>query len=89
MVFVELPAVGTKLTARGRLGTIESVKAASDLFSPVSGEVIEVNPALADRPELVNDEPYGQGWMAVVRMDSADGAAGLMDAAEYRRTLES
>jgi glycine cleavage system H protein len=87
VVFVELPAVGTKLSAHGRFGTIESVKAASDLFSPVSGEVIETNASLADAPELVNDEPYGQGWMLLVQLSDPSGAGELMDSAGYQQML--
>ena len=91
VVFVELPATGTQLEAAQSFGVIESVKTASDLFAPAAGEVIGVNAALADRPELVNDDPYGDGWM--IRLRLADSAAagddGLMDAAAYRSLVES
>src|SRR5262245_35663805 len=86
VVFVELPAVGTKVSAKMRFGTIESVKAASDLFSPVSGEVIEINQAIAEHPELVNDDPDGQGWMLVVRLEPRE-LTGLLDAAAYEQLI--
>ena len=86
VVFVELPSAGTVVTAKNRFGTIESVKAASDLFSPVSGEVVEVNAALNDQPELVNDEPYGQGWMMVLRLKDRAEMDQLLDAAKYRES---
>jgi glycine cleavage system H protein len=84
IVFVELPEIGRALTKDETLGVIESVKTASDLFAPVAGEVVAVNEALGDAPELVNSEPYEGGWM--VRLKLADPAAGeaLMDAAAYR-----
>src|ERR1051325_10769177 len=65
--FVELPSVGTQLDAADELGSIESVKAVSELFTPISGEVIEVNERLRDKPELVNTDPYGDGWMEIGR----------------------
>jgi glycine cleavage system H protein len=84
IVFVELPEIGRVLTKDETLGVIESVKTASDLFAPVAGEVIAVNEALEDAPELVNSEPYEGGWM--VRLKLEDPAAGeqLMDAAAYK-----
>ena len=84
IVFVELPEIGRTLTKDETLGVIESVKTASDLFAPVAGEVVAVNEALGDAPELVNSEPYEGGWM--VRLKLEDPAAGdvLMDAAAYR-----
>src|SRR6185312_17116492 len=68
VVFVELPQVGSQLEAGDELGSIESVKAVSELFSPVSGEVVEVNEKLAEKPELVNTDPYGDGWMIKIRL---------------------
>ena len=84
IVFVELPEIGRRLTKDETLGVIESVKTASDLFAPVAGEVVAVNEALGDAPELVNSEPYEAGWM--VRLKLEDPAAGevLMDAAAYQ-----
>jgi glycine cleavage system H protein len=83
VVFVELPQVGAQLEMGDDLGNIESVKAVSELFSPVGGEVIEVNEALADKPELVNTDPYGDGWMIKIRLADATEADELMNAEEY------
>lgn len=84
IVFVELPEPGRRLATGEALGVIESVKTASDLYAPAGGEVLEVNAALAGRPELVNDEPYGGGWMVRLRLDDPASADGLLDAAAYR-----
>jgi glycine cleavage system H protein len=92
VVFVELPAAGTRLDAAQAFGVIESVKTASDLYAPAAGEVVALNEALADRPELVNDDPYGEGWMIRVRLDDPAAVAGsdrLMDPAAYRSLLEA
>ncbi len=93
VVFVELPAAGTALQAAQSFGVIESVKTASDLYSPTAGEVIAVNDQLADKPELVNDDPYGEGWMIRVRLDDPSAASEpdgrLMDAAAYRSLVEA
>lgn len=89
VVFVELPQIGRKLEKDEAFGVIELVKTASDLMAPVAGEVIAVNDALADEPELVNSQPYEGGWM--VRLRLADPAAGaeLMDAAAYAESIGS
>ena len=88
VVFVELPAVGTTVERGEPFGVIESVKAVSDLYAPVTGEVVEVNADLADRPEQVNVDCYGDGWMiAIVVADDADLSEHL-DAAAYRRHVE-
>ena len=84
VVFVELPAVGTRVERGAAFGVIESVKAVSDLYAPVSGEVIAVNDALSGRPELVNEDCYGEGWMLTVRA-AGDATAGLLDAAAYAK----
>ena len=89
VVFVELPAVGRKVSESQTFGVIESVKTASDLYSPAAGEVIAVNEALADRPELVNDDPYGEGWMVRLRLDDASAADALRDADSYRALVEA
>ena len=89
VVFVELPAIGRKVSESQTFGVIESVKTASDLFSPAAGEVIAVNEALADRPELVNDDPYGEGWMVRLRLDDASAADALRDADSYRALVEA
>ena len=83
VVFVEFPAVGETITAGEPFGVIESIKAVSDLYAPIGGEVVAVNEGLHDAPELVNDDPYGEGWM--IEIDPADPGAleELMDAAAY------
>ncbi|MBC7266272.1 MAG: glycine cleavage system protein GcvH [Coriobacteriia bacterium] len=84
VVYVDLPSVGDEVVAGDSFGEIESVKSVSELFSPVSGEIIEVNDALADSPELVNSSPYEDGWMIKVRVADPDTALdGLMSADEY------
>jgi glycine cleavage system H protein len=86
VIFLELPAVGTALKAGAKFGAIESVKAASDLYAPVTGTVAEVNAALTERPELVNSDPYGEGWM--LRLDSANAdGADLLDEAGYTKLV--
>jgi glycine cleavage system H protein len=89
VVFVELPAVGTALQPRQAFGVIESVKTASDLYSPLAGEVVAINEQLADRPELVNEDPYGEGWMVRLRLAEPGQADGLRDAAAYRELTEA
>lgn len=86
VVYVELPEVGATLTAGQVFGTIESVKAVSELFAPVSGEVVEVNTSLKDRPEDVNGKPH-ETWMVKVKLSSPGEAGGLMDAAAYEALL--
>ncbi|MDQ2674012.1 MAG: glycine cleavage system protein GcvH [Chloroflexota bacterium] len=83
IVFVELPEVGSGLTQFGTFGVVESVKAVSDLFSPVSGTVTEINEALRDAPELLNSDPFGAGWIARVELADASELDGLMDADAY------
>jgi glycine cleavage system H protein len=83
IVFVELPAVGAKVTQNKPLGTVEAVKAVSDLNAPMSGEVTEVNGALEGTPDVVNKDAYGAGWMVKIRISNAAEAANLMDAAGY------
>ncbi len=87
VVFVELPKVGAKVSAMKTFGVVESVKAVSDLFAPVSGEVMEVNADLAKKPETVNSDPYGQGWMLVVKMSSPKDLDALMSAADYETLI--
>ncbi len=83
VVFVELPKVGDTFSAMQVFGTIEAVKAVSELYSPVAGEVVEVNGALDANPALVNNDPYGEGWMVKMRVADAAALDGLMDAAAY------
>lgn len=89
VVFVELPKVGAKLTAGKPLGTVESVKAVSEIYSPVSGEVLEINSALADTPELINKDPHGAAWLIKVKLANASDAASLMDAAAYQAYVDA
>ena len=83
VVFVELPEVGATLSQFGTFGVVESVKAVSDLYAPISGEVVEVNEALRNAPELLNADAYGEGWIAKVELTDTDQLDGLMDAAAY------
>ena len=83
VVYVELHEVGTVLSAGQSFGTIESVKAVSELFAPVSGEVVEVNAALRDKPELVNQDPHA-AWMVGIRLNAADETSALLDASQYQ-----
>ena len=85
IVFVELPQVGATYQRMDVFGTIEAVKAVSELFSPVAGEVLEVNSALDANPALVNSQPYGEGWMIRMRLTDASELDGLMDAAAYEQ----
>jgi glycine cleavage system H protein len=87
VVFVELPAVGRQLKAAETCAVVESVKTASDIYSPVSGQVTAVNPALSDTPGLVNTEPYGDGWFYKVRLANAGETAGLLTAEAYRQLI--
>jgi glycine cleavage system H protein len=89
VVFVELPAVGRRFAAAEVFGVIESVKTASDLFAPLAGEVVGINEALATTPELVNEDPYGDGWMIRLRLDDTDAAAALLGPDEYRGRIEA
>src|SRR5258708_29397675 len=90
VVFVELPKVGSQLEHADELGSIESVKAVSELFAPVSGEVIEVNELLTEKPELVNTDPYGDGWMVRVKLsDPSEVDELLMTAEEYEEYIET
>jgi glycine cleavage system H protein len=87
VVFVELPAVGRELRAREAFGVSETVKAVSDLYSPVGGEVIAVNEELASRPELVNADPYASGWMLKLRLTRREDLDELRDADSYRALI--
>lgn len=85
LVYIELPAVGKKVQAGKPFGEIESVKAVSDLYSPVTGEVIEVHQGLADKLETLNKDPYGDGWLVKIRLASDEGLDQLLDAAAYEK----
>ena len=88
VVFVDLPAVGTKIVQGQSFGTIESVKAVSELFAPVSGEVVEVNASLKEKPETVNANPHGS-WLIAVKLTKPDEVGGLLDAAQYADLVKS
>jgi glycine cleavage system H protein len=88
VVFLELPAVGRKLAARESFGVIESVKAASDLYSPVPGRITEVNEKLSAKPELVNSDPYGEGWILKLEL-AGDLPSDLLDEAAYKKSAEA
>lgn len=88
IVFVDIPTEGETLEAGEVFGTIEVVKTVSDLFLPIAGKVLCQNEALADRPELVNEDPYGEGWLIKIKPDNASDIENLLDAAAYQATLE-
>jgi glycine cleavage system H protein len=87
VVFVELPKVGTRVTGHQSFGVVESVKAVSDLFAPVSGEVVEANAELGKKPELVNQDPYGRGWMIVIKPATPGEGSDLLTATQYEEHL--
>ncbi len=87
VVFVELPRVKTTLTQMDAFGTIEAVKAVSDLFAPVSGTIIEINEILVDSPETVNKDPYGEGWMIKIQMSNATELNNLLGAKDYKSKI--
>lgn len=88
LVFVEVPEVGRTLSKGGAAAVVESVKAASDVYSPVSGEVVAANEALSASPELVNSDPYGQGWLFKVKLSNTGELASLLDASAYGKVVE-
>jgi glycine cleavage system H protein len=87
IVYVEVETVGKTLMAEAVFGTVEAVKTVSDLYLPVSGTINEVNPALGDSPELVNSDPYGEGWMVKMTVNNPDDVKELMDAAAYKKLV--
>jgi len=90
VVFVDLPKIGTNVSQAQSIGTVESVKAVADVFSPVSGEIVQANQNLPDKPELVNQSPYGDGWVAVIRPSNLDAEIKtLLDAKGYCEFLKS
>jgi glycine cleavage system H protein len=88
MVFVELPDVGDTVSTGDDIAVAESVKAASDVYAPISGEVVGVNEELEDSPELVNSDPYGDGWLFKIRADDAEEVEGLLDAEGYENSID-
>jgi len=89
IVFVELPAAGRKLDALEAFGSVESVKAVSDIYSPVAGEVTEVNAALADHPEILNQDPHGAGWIIKIKLADPKAVDGLLSARDYEEFVRS
>ena len=87
LVFIELPAVGTRLAVHQKIGTIESVKAVSDVYCPVAGEVVAVNKDLESAPEFVNQDPHGKGWIIRIKLANKSDLGGLMSVAEYEKYL--
>lgn len=88
IVYVELPEIGKKVRQMEPVAVVESVKSVSDVYSPVSGEVVEVNEALEDQPELINEDAFGDGWIAKIAMDDPSELDGLMEAAAYTALIE-
>jgi glycine cleavage system H protein len=89
VVFIEIETSGEKLSKGDTFGTVEAVKTVSDLFMPVGGEVLEVNEELNDKPELVNKDPYGKGWMIKIKMDDPAEAEGLLSSGEYQKMVNA
>jgi len=87
VVFLDPPEVGTRVTKDEPYAEVESVKAVSDVIAPMSGEIVEVNTALADKPETINEDPYGEGWLVRVKLSDESEKDGLMDAAAYAASL--
>lgn len=87
ITFVEMKPVGTRMGAGDTVGEVESVKTTSDIYSGVAGEIIEVNTALSDSPELINSDPYGQGWLVKIKVSDPAGLNALMDAAAYDKSI--
>lgn len=88
VVFVELPKVGAKIKAGESFGSVESVKAVSDIFSPVSGEITEINTSLVDSPEKINQDPHGTAWLVRLKLDDPKEASSLMDAKAYQAYVD-
>ena len=87
VVFVQLPTVGAVVSAGDGFGEVESTKSVSDVYAPVTGKVVAVNEALTDRPELLNSDPYGEGWICVIECTQPDQLSNLLDAAAYRELI--
>jgi glycine cleavage system H protein len=89
VVFVQVPTVGADVKAGDAFGEVESTKSVSDVYAPVSGTVVEINEALADAPQALNEDPYGEGWICAIRMSDPSELDDLLDAAAYRKLIES
>lgn len=87
IVYVELPEVGEHVDVDAEIAVVESVKAASDVYAPIAGEILAVNEALVDAPETINEDPYGEGWFFKIKPDNADDYQGFMDADEYQDSI--
>jgi len=87
IVYVELPEVGEHVDVDAEIAVVESVKAASDVYAPIAGEILAVNEALVDAPETINEDPYGEGWFFKIKPDNTDDYQGLMDADEYQDSI--
>ncbi len=88
IVYVELPEVGKKVKKGDVLCSIDSVKSSAEVYAPVSGEIIQVNEALNDQPELVNKDPYGEGWLVVIKLENPDELSHLLSASRYKELIE-
>lgn len=88
VVFVDIPSVGTEVAAAAKVSEVESTKSVSDIYAPVAGRVVEVNAALADSPERLNDDPYGEGWICIIEPLDPTSVSELLDADAYRRLIE-
>lgn len=89
IVYVELPEVGKSFGAQDEIGSIESVKAVAEIYTPLAGEIVEVNSALLDRPELINEDPHGDGWLVRLATDGAPDVSSLMDAEAYEKFISA
>ena len=89
VVFVELPEIGEVFDANDEIGTIESVKAVAEVFTPLAGEIVEINEAVVEDPELINDDPHGEGWLVKLRFSSADDLKDLMNAKAYEEFCQA
>src|SRR6516165_3802117 len=89
VVFVQLPEPGTKVAAGDSFAEVESTKSVSDIYAPVSGTVVEINPDLTDAPQKLNEDPYGEGWLCVIAPDDLEAESALLDAEGYRKLIES
>ena len=89
IIYVELPEVGRKVKQMEAVATVEAVKTAADVYSPVSGEVIETNAKLSEKPELLNEDPYGEGWMFKLKMENPEELKNLLSPEEYRKLIEA
>jgi glycine cleavage system H protein len=89
VVFVQVPTVGAEVNVGDAFGEVESTKSVSDVYAPVSGTVVEVNEALADTPQMLNEDPYGEGWICAIRISDPSQLDGLLDAEAYRKLIES